>query len=423
MTFDVDRVREDFPILNRKINGRQLIYFDNAATTQRPKQVVEAIARFYLHSNANVHRGMHALSQEASQMFEEAHETVAKFINADSWQEIVLTLNTTDSINLVAWGWGLKNLSPGDEILLTVMDHHSNMLPWRIVASKLGAVVKYVDIDDEGRINYDDLEEKLNERTKIVAFPMASNVVGTINDIRRISRLAHSVGAIVVGDGAQYVPHVPTDVRSLELDFMAFSGHKMLGPMGVGILWGRRDVLEELMPFRVGGETIEDVTLESIKWQPLPWRLEAGTPNVAGMIGLAEAVKYLSRIGMENVRKHDIELTDRALRLLMELGEEVSILGPKRAEERTGLIAFNIKGLHYHTVAKALDIFGIAVRSGGHCAHPLHYRLGTRGSVRASFYIYNTVQEVNAFYEALKAILSLRERLSSEPVEEVCTGT
>ncbi|MGB9725776.1 MAG: aminotransferase class V-fold PLP-dependent enzyme [Fervidicoccaceae archaeon] len=423
MPLDVESIRRDFPILNRKVHDKRLIYFDNAATTQRPKQVVEAIARFYLYNNANVHRGMHTLSQEASEEFERAHEIVARFIGARSWREIVLTMNTTDSINLVAWGWGLGKLREGDEILLTVMDHHSNMLPWREVARRVGAKVKYVDIDSQGRINYRDLEDKLSERTKVVAFPMASNVVGTINDVRRIARLAHSVGAIAIGDGAQYVPHVPTDVKTLELDFMAFSGHKMLGPTGTGILWGREELLNEMQPFRVGGETIEDVTLDDVIWQPLPWRFEAGTPNIAGMIGLAEAVRYLERIGMENVRAHDVELVRKALKRLSELGGDVSVIGPLNPEERTGLVAFNIKDLHYHTVAKALDMYGIAVRSGGHCAHPLHYRLGIKGSVRASFYIYNTEEEIDAFYEALKTIISLRERLASEPVEEVCTGT
>jgi len=423
LPLDVESIRRDFPILSRTVNGRRLIYFDNAATTQRPRQVVEAIARFYLYHNANVHRGMHTLSQEASEQFERAHEAVAEFIGAGSWREVVLTMNTTDAINLVAWGWGLGKLSAGDEILLTVMDHHSNMLPWREVAKKVGAKVKYADVDSEGRIDYRDLEEKLSERTRVVAFPMASNVVGTVNDVRRISRLAHSVGAIAVGDGAQYVPHIPTRVKELELDFMAFSGHKMLGPTGTGILWGREDLLSELPPFRVGGETIEDVTLDSVVWQPLPWRFEAGTPNIAGMIGLAEAVRYLERIGMGSVRDHDIRLVRRALQRLSELGDEVSVIGPKSPEERTGLVAFNVRGLHHHTVAKALDMYGIAVRSGGHCAHPLHYRLGITGSVRASFYIYNTEEEVDELYESLKKIISLRERLAAEPVEEVCTGT
>jgi len=422
-TLDVEKIREDFPILKRKVNGRRLIYFDNAATTQKPRQVVAAIVKYYFNYNANVHRGFHTLSQEASQAYEEAHEVIAKFINAYSWEEIIDVSNTTDGLNLVAWGWGLNNLKPGDEVVVTVMDHHSNMLPWRAVAERTGARVKYVGVTREGMLDYEELERTISERTKVVAFPMASNVVGTINNVKRIARLAHSVGAIAVGDGAQYVPHVPTNVRDLELDFIAFSGHKMLGPTGIGVLWGRRDVLESMKPFRVGGDTIKDVTLDSIVWHDLPWRFVAGTPNIAGMIGLAEAAKYLMRLGMENVREHDVALVSETLKRFKELEDELAILGPKDPHSRTGLVAFNVKDLHYHTVGKALDLFGIAVRTGGHCAHPLHYRLGFKGSVRASYYIYNTLEEVEVFVEALKLIISLKERLAKEPVEEVCTGT
>ncbi|MEM2005978.1 MAG: SufS family cysteine desulfurase [Zestosphaera sp.] len=421
--FDVQRVREDFPILKRKVHGKPLIYFDNAATTQKPRQVVAAIARFYLHYNANVHRGFHTLSQEASRAYEEAHEVVAKFINAYSWEEVVDVANTTDGLNLVAWGWGLENLRTGDEILVTTMEHHSNMLPWRAVAERVGARVRYVSVTEDGLLNYREFESLISERTRVVAFPMASNVVGTINDVRRIARLAHSVGAIVVGDGAQYVPHVPTNVRELELDFMAFSGHKMLGPTGIGVLWGRKDLLESMKPFRVGGDTIKDVTLDSVVWHDLPWRHIAGTPNIAGMIGLAEAVRYLTKLGMENVRQHDVLLVEKTLKGFSEVGEDVIVLGPRDPRARTGLIAFNVKDLHHHTVGKALDLFGIAVRTGGHCAHPLHYSLGFRGSVRASYYVYNTPEEVETFIEALRLIISLRERLAKEPVEEVCTGT
>ncbi|MEM2021865.1 MAG: SufS family cysteine desulfurase [Zestosphaera sp.] len=421
--FDVSKVREDFPILKRKINGRPLIYFDNAATTQKPRQVVAAIARFYLHYNANVHRGFHTLSQEASKVYEEAHEVLAKFINAYSWEEVIDVANTTDGLNLVAWGWGLDNLRPGDEVVVSVMEHHSNMLPWRAVAERVGARVKYVSVTEEGLLNYEELEGIVSEKTKVVAFPMASNVVGTVNDSKRIARLAHSVGAIAVGDGAQYVPHIPTDVRELELDFIAFSGHKMLGPTGIGVLWGRKDLLESMKPFRVGGDTIKDVTLDSVVWHDLPWRHVAGTPNIAGMIGLAEAVRYLMRLGMRDVREHDVMLVRETLKRFEELGGDIVVLGPKNPQARTGLVAFNVRDLHHHIVGRALDLLGIAVRTGGHCAHPLHYRLGFNGSVRASYYVYNTLEEVESFVEALKLIISLRERLVKEPVEEVCTGT
>ncbi len=422
MGLNVEEIRKDFPILRRVVNGNPLIYFDNAATTQRPVQVVAAIARFYLQYNANVHRGFHTLSQEASEAFEEAHEVIAHFINAYSWEEIILTYNTTESINIVAHTWGLKNLREGDEIILTVMDHHSNMLPWRKVAEITGAKIRYVDITDDGLLRYDMLEEMISEKTKVVAFPMMSNVLGTMNDVKRIVKVAHSVGAIVVADGAQWVPHAPTDVRDLGIDFLAFSGHKMLGPTGTGILWGRKDILENLEPFKSGGDTIKDVTLDSVIWHDLPWRFEAGTPNIAGAIGLAEAVKYLMRIGMENVREHEKELVRHTLKRLEELADDVDVYGPKNPEVRGGVVSFNVRGLHYHTVGKALDLFGIAVRTGGHCAHPLHYRLGIKGTVRASYYIYNTVEEVDRFIEVLKTIVKLKDRLAKEKVEDVCTG-
>ena len=421
---NVEEIRKDFPILERKVHGKKLVYFDNAATTQKPRQVIDAIKRFYEYYNANVHRGFHTLSQEASELYEEAHEVLARFINAYSWEEVIFCYNTTDALNIVAYAWGLKNISEGDEIVLTVMDHHSNMLPWRNVATIKGAKIKYVDITDDGYLNYEDLEQKITEKTKVVTFPIMSNVLGTINDVKRIVKLAHEVGAIVVADGAQSVPHMPTNVREMEIDFLAFSGHKMLGPTGTGVLWGRRDTLEEMMPFKVGGDTIKDVTLEGVVWHDLPWRFEAGTPNIAGGIGLAEAAKYLMKIGMENVRNHEKELVEYTMkRLSEELEEDVIIYGPLDPEHRGGVISFNVLGLHHHTVGKALDLFGIAVRTGMHCAHPLHYRLGLRGTVRASYYIYNTKEEIDYFIDALQKIIEMREILSAEEVEDVCTGT
>ena len=420
--FDVVKVREDFPILKRRINGRNIIYFDNAATTHKPIQVINAISDFYRNHNANVHRGFHTLSQEASELFEEAHDVVARFINAYSWDEVIQVSNTTEGINLVAYTWGLRNVKEGDEIILTVMDHHSNMLPWRKLAQLVKAKIKYVDITDAGLLNYGQLNELITERTKVVAFPMMSNVLGTINDVKKIVNLAHSVGAVAVADGAQWVPHLPTNVRELGIDFLAFSGHKMLGPTGVGILWGRKDLLEDLEPFKCGGETIKDVTLDGVIWHDLPWRFEAGTPNIAGMIGLGEAVRYLERIGMENILSHERSLVSYTMKRLNELEENVEIYGPRDISVRGGIISFNVKGLHHHTVGKALDIFGIAVRTGGHCAHPLHYRLGINGTVRASYYLYNTLEEIDEFVRALRTIISLRDKLAKEPVEEVCTG-
>lgn len=431
--FDPYEIRKDFPILERTVNGRKLIYFDNAATTHKPIQVIRAILEFYTKYNANIHRGLHTLSQEASQKYEEAHEIVAKFINAYSWEEVIFCNNTTDGLNIVAYSWGLKNINEGDEIILTVMDHHSSMLPWRVIAKLKKAKIKYVDITDRGYLKYDDFEKLITEKTRVVAFPIMSNVLGTINDVKRIVKLAHSVGAIVVADGAQSVPHMPTDVRDLGVDFLAFSGHKMLGPTGIGVLWGKRDILEEMMPFKVGGDTIKDVTLEDVVWHDLPWRFEAGTPNIAGGIGLAEAVKYLTKIGMENIRKHEKQLTQYTLkRMKEEFGDIedrnniVTVYGPLNPEDRGGVISFNINGLNHHLVGKTLDLFGIAVRTGLHCAHPLHYRLGLKGTVRASYYLYNTVEEIDVFIDALKTIIELKDVIKKGEglvKDIICTGT
>ncbi len=420
--FDPYEIRKDFPVLRRRIRGRRLIYLDNAATTLKPVQVVAAINRYYLYYCANVHRGFHTLSQEASEEFERAHEVIAHFIGANSWEEVVLTYNSTEALNLIAFTWGLRNVKEGDEIILTVMEHHSNMLPWRRLARIVDAKVKYVDINDDGTLKYEQFEELINERTKVVAVTMMSNVLGTINDIKRIVKLAHEVGAVVVADGAQAVPHMPVNVRELGIDFLAFSGHKMLGPTGTGILWGKKDILEELEPFKAGGDTIKDVTLDGVVWHDLPWRFEAGTPHIAGMIGLAAAAEYLMRLGMENVREHEKELVKYILSRFEELGDDIVVYGPKDPEIRGGVVSFNIKGLHHHVVGKALDLFGIAVRTGMHCAHPLHYRLGIKGTVRASFYIYNTKEDIDALIDALRFIISVKDKLSEETVEDVCTG-
>ncbi len=425
--FDPYEVRKDFPILNRTIRGRRLVYLDNAATTQKPRQVVAAIAKYYLWHNANVHRGLHTLSQEASQMYEEAHEHVAKFINARSWDEVVFTYNVTEALNLVAFTWGMVNVNPGDEIVTTVMEHHSNMLPWRRLARLRGAKVVHVDVTDSGELLYEEFEKVVNRRTRVVAVTLMSNVLGTITAdvVKRVARLAHEYGAIVVADGAQYVPHVPTDVRDLGVDFLGFSGHKMLGPMGIGVLWGRREILEELEPFKSGGDTIKDVTLESVVWHDLPWRFEAGTPNVGGAVGLRAAVEYLTRLGMDAVRDHERELVRYTFkRFNEELGDEVEVYGPKDPEVRGGVVAFNVRGLSHHAVGMALDMFGIAVRTGKHCAHPLHYRLGVEGSVRASYYVYNVKEEVDELVASLRTIISLKDKLQTGEVDErVCTGT
>jgi cysteine desulfurase/selenocysteine lyase len=347
-------------------------------------------------------------------------------------------------MNLIAFAWGFYNINEGDEIVLTVMNHHSTMLPWRRIAELKKAKVKYIGVTPDGYLDYSQLNQVITEKTKVVAFTVTSNVLGTINDVKRIVKRAKEVGALVVADGAQSVPHMPTNVREMGVDFLAFSGHKMLGPTGSGVVWGRKDILVEMKPFKVGGDTIRNVTLDDVIWLDPPWRFEAGTPNIEAGIGLAEAAKYLMRIGMENVRQHEIELVRYTLkRLFEELDNEVKYWGPKNPEDKTGVIAFNIKNLHHHTVAKALDFFGIAVRSEVHCAHPLHYalrisyeepppsevpkdpdeRLRRFGSVRASFYIYNTKDEVDYFIGALVFISKLKHDLATKPVEAVCTGT
>ena len=408
--FDPYTIKEDFPIFSIKVYDKPLVYLDNAATSHRPKQVIEAIRRFYEEFNANVERGLHYLSQKASEMYEDAHKTIAKFIGARSWNEVVFTYNTTYALNIVALSWGLNNLKEGDEIVLTIMEHHSNMLPWRFIAKKTGAKIKYVTIKKDYTLDYEDLESKISEKTKVIAIAQMSNVLGTINNIKYVAKLAHKVGAIVVVDGAQSVPHIPVNVKELDVDFLAFSSHKMLGPTGLGVLYGKKEFLEEISPAISGGGTIRDVTLEEVIWAHIPEKLEAGTPHIAGAIGLAEAAEYLMKLGMDNVRRHERELTEYVLRLLKEELEDFVIhYGPTMLDVKGGIIAFNVKGYDHHAVAAFLDTEGIAVRSGMHCAHPLHHHLGLKGTVRASFYIYNVKEDVDALVEALKKLRRFKQ--------------
>ncbi len=405
-------VREDFPILKTIINGKQLIYFDNAATSQKPYQVVEAIKEFYERFNANIHRGLHYLSQEASRLYEEAHDTVAHFINAKDRGEIIFVRNTTEALNLVAYAWGLKNLGEGDEIIVSISEHHSNFLPWFKIAELKKARVRVVDVDEYGRLRMDQLEEMISEKTRLVAIVHMSNVSGVINDIEKIARMAHSVDARIVVDGAQSVPHIPVDVKKLDVDFLAFSGHKMLGPTGIGVLYVRDDVVEEMDRFMVGGDTIKEVHYHGeldVVWHDMPWRYEAGTPNIVGGVGLAEAVKYLERIGMENIHRHEQELVKYFFKRVEEegLSNKIRVLGPRIASDKGGIISFTIGDQDPHATAIMLDSEAIAVRSGFHCAQPLHERLGfTRGSVRVSFYLYNIREELDRFIEVLKNISS-----------------
>ncbi|MBC7092161.1 MAG: cysteine desulfurase [Nitrososphaeria archaeon] len=411
--FNVAEVRKDFPILQRKINGYDIIYFDNAATSQKPVQVIEAVKDFYSKYNANVHRGVHTLSQETSKLYEGAHEETAKLINARGIEEIVFVKNTTEAINLIAYSWTLHNLGKEDEVITTIMEHHSNIVPWEILSKLRGFKVKYADIKDDGTLDYECLEKLVTKRTKVITIAHASNVTGVINDISKISKLAHENKAILVVDGAQSVPHMPVDVRKLDIDFLAFSGHKMLAPTGIGILYGKKELLENMDPFIGGGDMIKSVKYSKIKdcctieWNSLPWKFEAGTPNVGGAIGLAEAIKYLKRLGMENVQEHERQLTQHALKLLQE-DENIVLYGPRDSLTKCGIVSFNVKGMNHHDVALLLDNFGIMVRSGYHCAEPLHQRLGAGGSVRASFYIYNTKEEIEKFAEILEKIENVR---------------
>lgn len=401
---NLEETRRDFPILERKIRGKRLVYLDSAASSLKPIQVVEAIRDFYLSEYSNIHRGIHYLSQLATSRYEEAREKIARFINANSPEEVIFTYGTTDSLNMLAYSYGLKVLKPGDEILLTVMEHHSNILPWMRISSITGAKIRYLDITDEGLIDYERLDEKINDKTKIVSIAHMSNVLGTIVDVRRIAKKIHEVGGVIAVDGAQSVPHMPINVRELEIDFLAFSGHKMLGPTGIGVLWVKHDLLDDLPPFRLGGGAIREVTLNDFMLLDPPHSFEAGTPNIAGVIGLAAAVEYLQKIGMGNVRMHEEELTSYALRNLDNLGDSITVYGPKNVSVRGGIITFNIRGLESNIVGSLLDSYGIAVRTGKHCAHPLHQRLKIDGTVRASIYLYNVREEIDYLISTLEEI-------------------
>lgn len=393
-------LRSDFPILQRVLpNGRPLVYLDNAASSQKPECVIRAMDDYYRRYNANVHRGVHTLSEEATAAFEEAREKVAKFINAPSARQIVFTRGATEAINLVAYSWGRANLGPGDEVLITEMEHHANIVPWQIVQEQLGFTLRYVPITAQGLLDLESLPELLTERTKLFCFVHASNVVGTINPVRDLVAAARAVGAKVLIDGAQSVPHMPVDVQALDADFYVFSGHKMCGPTGVGVLYAKRELLEAMPPFMGGGDMIREVKMTGSKWNAVPYKFEAGTPAIAEVIGLGAAVDYLQQVGMEWVHAHEREITQYAYARLSEV-EGLRILGPG-PEQRGGLIAFTLDGVHPHDIAAILDRAGVAVRAGHHCAQPLHSRLGVPASARASFYLYNTLEEVDVLVEAL----------------------
>ncbi|MPZ49353.1 MAG: SufS family cysteine desulfurase [Dehalococcoidia bacterium] len=399
--FDVDTLRKDFPILSRQVHGQPLVYLDNAATTQKPRQVIDSLVHYYENYNANIHRGLHKLAEEATEAYEGSRAKVARFIKSpEGARSVIFTRNCTESLNLVANAWGRKFLNAGDEIVLSVLEHHSNLVPWQLIAKEKGAVLKFVDIDGEGRLRVDQLEQLIGPRTKIVSLVHASNVLG-INPVRYAAELAHRQGAIMVVDGAQSVPNMPVDVGDLGCDFLAFSGHKMAGPTGIGVLWGKPDILEAMDPFLGGGEMISRVLLEESTWNELPWKYEAGTPNIADGIALGAAVDYLEGIGMENVRAHEKSLAAYAIDRMSAL-PEVTIYGPKDPEERVGVVAFNYGDIHPHDLSQVLDQRGIAIRAGHHCAQPLMRRLDCVATARASFYVYNTFAEIDKLVEALE---------------------
>jgi cysteine desulfurase/selenocysteine lyase len=401
MTFDVLGVRKDFPILERKVYGKPLVYFDNANTTQKPRQMIEALVRYYETYNANIHRAVHRLGEEATSAYEETRMKVAAFINAPGPECIVFTRNATEAINLVAYAWGRANIGEGDEILTTEMEHHSNFVPWQQLAHETGARLRIIGLTEEQTLDLrDGIESHFSDRTKLVAIVHANNTVGSINSVEEFAREAHRRGALVLIDGAQSVPHMPVDVQGLDCDFLAFSAHKMLGPTGVGVLYARRELLEEMPPFLTGGEMISKVTLEETTWNEVPAKFEAGTPNIADVIAFGAAIDYLNDLGMPAVREHEKEITAYTLRRLRQL-EDVIIYGPPDVEDRGGVVSFNYPDLHPHDIGTLLDSQGVAIRAGHGCNQPLMRSLGIPGVSRASFYVYNTLEEVDVFIDAL----------------------
>lgn len=403
--FDPQVIRADFPILAQTIHrNRRLIYFDNGASSQHPQAVLDAMDDCYGRTYANVHRGIHWLSEQASAQYEQARTLVQQFINAPHNDEVIFTSGTTASINLVARAWGDANVNQGNEILLTIFEHHSNIVPWQQLAERTGARVRFAAINSDGELDLDDLKSQLNEKTKIVAFASTSNVLGTITPVAEIVELAKSVGAITLVDAAQSVPHETTDVQAWGADFVAFSGHKMLGPSGVGVLWGQRELLDVMQPFMGGGSMIDQVTTDGFTWGELPGRFEAGTPPIVEAIGLGAAIEYLSGINMNAVRQHEHEMVTAAYRGLAEI-EGLRILGPSAAK-RAGLISFAIEGVSAQDISILLDQKGIAIRGGHHCAMPLHQHLGLKASCRASFYLYNELDEIEQFGTELRKVVA-----------------
>lgn len=395
---NVQEIRQQFPILGREINGHPLVYLDSAATSQKPIRVIEALDKYYREYNSNVHRGVHTLGNHATEGYEGAREKVRKFINAKSTKEIIFTRGTTSALNLVASSYGRANCSAGDEIVITPMEHHSNLIPWQQVAKLTGATLKYIPLQPDGSIDVADVRATITDKTKIVSIMQASNVLGAINPIKEITKIAHEHGAIMIVDAAQSVPHKKVDVQDLGCDFLAFSGHKMCAPTGIGVLYGKQELLENMEPIEFGGEMIDFVELHDSTWKELPWKFEGGTPIIAGAIGLGAAIDFLEEIGMENIAKHEQQLVEYAVDRLRTV-EGFQLYGPK---ERGGLVTFNLEGVHPHDLATALDAEGIAVRAGHHCAQPLMKWLQVSATARASFYLYNTEEDIDRLVAGLQ---------------------
>ncbi|MFK4439514.1 cysteine desulfurase [Paenibacillus sp. RC21] len=391
-------IREQFPILHQEINGHPLVYLDNAATSQKPLAVIEAIKHYYEYDNSNVHRGVHTLGSRATDAYEGAREKVARFLNAKRSQEIIFTRGTTTALNLIASSYGRANCQEGDEIVITPMEHHSNLIPWQQVAKATGATLKYIPLQEDGSVDLADVENTITENTKIVAIAHVSNVLGVVNPIKEIAAIAHRKGAVIVVDGAQSTPHMKVDVQDIDADFYAFSGHKMCGPTGIGALYGKKALLENMEPIEFGGEMIDDVGLYESTWKELPWKFEGGTPIIAGAVGLGAAIDFLESIGLDAIAQHESRLANYALKRLREV-DGLTIYGP--AERHVGLVTFNLDDVHPHDVATVLDSKGVAVRAGHHCCQPLMRWLKASATARASFYLYNTEEEVDVLISAL----------------------
>jgi len=405
---DVSKIRADFPILQRQVHGKPLIYLDSAATSQKPKAVIEALVRYYSENNANIHRGIHTLSEEATALYEGARGKVCRFIGAPKPDSVIFTRNATEAINLVSHAWGNRHVQAGDEILLTEMEHHSNLVPWQFLAKEKGATLRFIPVTADGRLDLEQLPRLLGPRTKLVSVTLMSNVLATLNPVKEIIQAAHAQGVSVLVDGAQGVPHLPVHVLDLNCDFLVFSAHKMLGPTGVGVLYAKEALLEEMDPFLGGGDMIRDVWLDHSVWNDLPWKFEAGTPNIADVIAFGTAIDYLEKIGMGEIHRHEQALGRYALKRLQEI-DGLTVHGPLDPSLRGGLVSFEVKGLHPHDLGQLLDAEGIAIRAGHHCCKPLLRKMGVPATARASFYLYNTEEEVDAL---VQAILKTKELFS-----------